>query len=261
MFDSSFHLAAVGQLLAAVTELQRLDFTACTPDDLAEVFRGLETASRCQDSVEHAVVAEIDSRGIAVEAGCRSVPVFLRSLITITPGDAKRRYKAAIALAPGRALSGAVRPAIYPRTAAALADGSLSSEHARLIVTTIEHLPDVVAAEHDREIEAVLVEQAVTLDPHQLKSCAIRLVFLHDQDGVLADEAYRDRVRGLTVAQRPDGSAHVDGELTAPCAEALLTVLDSLAKPAPAVDGTPDPRTAAARRHDGLLDGFTAAPS
>ena len=73
---------------------------------------------------------------------------------------------------------------------------------------------------------------------------------------MLADEAYRDRHRALTIAQRVDGSAHVQGELTAPCAEALLTMLDSLAAPRPETDGVKDTRTPGERNHDGLLDGL-----
>ena len=92
--------------------------------------------------------------------------------------------------------------------------------------------------------------------PRQLAAAAHRIAYLHDQDGVLADEAYRDRHRALTIAQRVDGSAHVQGELTAPCAEALLTMLDSLAAPRPESDGIKDTRTAGERNHDGLLDGL-----
>ena len=254
MFDTVSPLCIIERLRAAVTDLQGLDHATCTPDELVEVFRELETTSRRQEAVQLAVIGEIDSRGIAFERGSRTVPQFLRTLIAITPSDAKRRYNAALALSPRRTLSGAPLPPVYARTAVAHADGVISGDHARLIVTTIERLPDAVAAEHDLAIEADLIAQAVTLDPHQLATYATRVVFALDQNGILATEAYRLKHRAFTIAQRPDGSAHVDGELTAPCAEALLTVLDSLAKPAPAIDGTPDSRSPAARRHDGLLD-------
>ena len=253
MFDTEI-AAPLDRLQAALSEVLESDFTSYSPDVLVEMFQKLETVSRIRESVQHRVVAEIDSRGIAFDRGSPSVPHFLRTLVAITPPDAKRRYAAAMALAPRRTLSGEPLPPIYARTAAAHASGAISADHARLIVATIERLPDAVAADHDLEIEAALVGEAIALDPRQLGLYATRLVYRFDQDGLLATEAYRNRHRAFTIAQRPDGSAHVDGELTAPCAEALLTVLDSLAKPAPAIDGTRDARTPAERRHDGLLD-------
>ena len=174
----------------------------------------------------------------------------------IAPSDAKRRVDAAANLAPGRTLTGEVLEPIFPAVAAAQADGLLSDAHARVITACIDKLPDAVAADYDRIIERDLVEHAKVLDPRQLAAAAHRIAYLHDQDGVLADEAYRDRHRALTIAQRVDGSAHVEGELTAPCAEALLTMLDSLAAPRPETDGVKDTRTAGERNHDGLLDGL-----
>jgi Domain of unknown function (DUF222) len=255
VFDAEC-LASLDRLDAALSEMLGSDFSACTADTLAEAFRRLESVSRRRDAVEHLVVGEIDSRGVAFELGSGSVAALLRSLVAITPTDAKHRFEAAVALAPGRTFTGERVPPIYARTAAAEGAGSLSGAHARVIIATIEGLPDAVAAVHDVQIEAVLVAQAQTLDPRQLAIYARRLAFCYDQDGVLADEVYRDKHRGLSIAQRPDGSAYVEGELTAPCAEALLTVLDSLAAPAPAVDGTQDTRYPAQRRHDGLLDGL-----
>ena len=107
-------------------------------------------------------------------------------------------------------------------------------------------------------MQALLVEQAAELDPTVLKQVARRITDTLNPDGTLTEERDRARRRDLTVRQRPDGSAHVEGELTAICTEALLTVLDSLGKPAPAEDGTPDPRSAGQRRHDGLQDGLLA---
>jgi hypothetical protein len=255
MFDTDC-LTALDRLDAALQELLAVELAVLEPDTLTEAFRRLEAHSRRREFAEHLVVAEIDGRGTAFEQGSRSVPAFLRALTNITPADAKRRHEVALELAPRRSLTGAGVDPIFPATAAALATGELSDGHVRVITQTIDRLPDAVTATHDREIEWDLVAQAKVLDPRQLALCARRLAFYYDQDGVLADEAYRDKHRGLTVAQRVDGSAHVEGELTAPCAEALLTVLDALAKPAPEADGSKDARTPAERRHDGLLDGL-----
>jgi hypothetical protein len=105
------------------------------------------------------------------------------------------------------------------------------------------------------------VEQAAELDPALLKQVARRITDTLDPDGTLTEERDRARRRDLTVRQRRDGSAHVEAELTSICAEALLSVLDSVAKPAPAEDGAHcahDPRTPGQRSHDGLQDALLA---
>ncbi len=120
-------------------------------------------------------------------------------------------------------------------------------------------LPHAVAAEHDRAVEEFLTGQARMVTPASLRLIARRVADTLDPDGTLTEEADRVRRRGLDVQQRPDGSATVRGELDAVCAEALLSVLDTLARPAPAADGQRDPRTPAQRRHDGLRDGLLTA--
>jgi hypothetical protein len=54
-------------------------------------------------------------------------------------------------------------------------------------------------------------------------------------------------------AHRGDGTHRLRGVLDNESAAALLAALDPLAAPAPAADGTPDPRTAAQRRADALM--------
>ena len=121
----------------------------------------------------------------------------------------------------------------------------------------------VVQAEHDRSVETFLVSEARRCNPAQLALLARRISDTLDPDGTLTDIEDRKRRRHLTVIQRPDGSAHLEAQLAPLCAEALLTVLDTLARPKPARPGDgdgasgvpqPDSRTAAQRRHDGLHD-------
>jgi hypothetical protein len=61
----------------------------------------------------------------------------------------------------------------------------------------------------------------------------------------------------VTLRRRADGSGRLEGECTPELAEHLDVVFDALAGPKPAQDGAQDPRTAAQRRHDALLDAFT----
>jgi hypothetical protein len=110
--------------------LSRLDAAA-----LALAFQSLETHSRRRDSCEHALVAEIDTSGVAYEAGYRNTQAYPN----IAPADAKQRVECARNLARARTFSGEVVPAIFPAVAEAEAAGVLSRAHARVITTTIDN--------------------------------------------------------------------------------------------------------------------------
>src|SRR5450631_3486365 len=252
MFEGIVEL--LDELDGAFDTLLEADLSWLDAATLLGVTRRWDRLSRRAGAVGHRLVADIDQRHLAVEHGHRNSASLLRALCNVTPYRARRAVALARDLAPGRTLTGQPLPAVFARTAAAQAAGELSVEHAQLIITTIDRLPDPVAATYDTTVEADLVTAAADADPAELARLARRISDHLDPDGTLRGETYRDKHRSLTVAQRPDGSAHLDGELTAPCAEALLTVLDSLAAPAPAESGAVDPRTATERRHDGLLD-------
>jgi hypothetical protein len=115
--------------------------------------------------------------------------------------------------------------------------GEISDRHATVILRTVDALPAAVQAEHDRSIESFLVSEARRCNPAQLAVLARRITDTLDPDGTLADIEDRKRRRHLSLTQRPDGSAHLEAELAPLCAEALLTVLDTLARPKPAGPG------------------------
>ena len=255
VFDDMF-LASLDRLDAALDELTGHDLSALDPSTLALAFQRLEVHSRRRDSVEHGWWSEIDPVGSPSKPAAGPRRPICRACPTSRPSDARQRVECARNLAPGRTLTGECTPVIFPGVAAAEADGVLSRAHARVITTTIDKLPDAVAAEWDRTVEADLVDRATVLNPNQLAIYARKLAYALDQDGVLADEEYRDRTRHLSVAQRPDGTVFGDFDLTAPCGEALLTMLDSLAAPRPEADGIKDTRTTGQRNHDALLDGL-----
>jgi hypothetical protein len=71
-------------------------------------------------------------------------------------------------------------------------------------------------------------------------------------DRLARDEDAREGLRGLTLARQASGLVHLTGTLTPECAGVLTTAIDAAAAPRPAGDGSPDTRTPAMRRHDGL---------
>jgi uncharacterized protein DUF222 len=253
--------SVVARLSAVVDELQSLDLTCLPGDDVLGVLRDLEVQKRRLATVDHALIAETDSRGLAHERACRSTAALLTQLVRVSPSEATARVRAAADLGPRRGLTGQALPPVFAQVAAAQAAGTISTAHARVVTATIDALPAAVQVEHEEWVQAFLVEQAAELDPALLKQVARRITDTLDPDGTLTEERDRARRRDLTVRQRRDGSAHLEAELTAICAEALLSVLDSVAKPAPAEDGAHcahDPRTPGQRSHDGLQDALLA---
>jgi hypothetical protein len=252
VFES--HAGLLDRLDDAFDELLGTSLASLDAGDLLALTRRWESLTRRAGAVEHRLVAEVDQRNLAVEHGYRHTAALLHDVWNVSAATARRRVRLARDLAPGRALSGAALPPIFSQTAAAEAGGNLSIEHAQVIINAVDRLPDGVAATSDVAIEKDLVEQAAVLDPVQLSRVARRIIDHLDPDGVLRDEDYRERRRDLSVHQRPDGTVHGSFELTAACGERLLTILDSLARPLPAADGTADPRSPGQRRHDGLED-------
>jgi hypothetical protein len=145
----------------------------------------------------------------------------------------------------------------FPATAAALAVGAVSPEHARIISSTINGLPVEVREDSFEEVEPELAGYARQFGLDQFRLLARHLGAVLDPDGVLNDAKHRDRQRGLSFRQRPDGSICGTFEGTVEFAEALLSILDKTAAPKPAADGAKDPRSPAQRRHDGVLDALT----
>jgi hypothetical protein len=241
------------RLDAVVDELAALPWDRLTDDDVLDVVRRVERAKRRLAPVDHAAINQVQSRSLAFSHGARSSGALLAQLLRISPGEASGRVRAAGLLGPRRTITGEQVEPQFPLVAAAQAAGVVSDRHAAVITRTIAKLPDSVADEFGDFAEKSLVEQAATVDPGLLARHAEVLAYALDQDGHYADRAYRDRTRGLELHSRPDGSAHLEAELTGEAAEHLRTHLDTLARPAPAVDGAPDPRTATQRRHDGFL--------
>jgi hypothetical protein len=129
-------------------------------------------------------------------------------------------------------------------TAAALAAGELSYQHAVALADATRELPAVTIA----EAEGVLVEAARRLDPPRVRRLANHLRDVVDPQG--AEERGRRRLerRGLWLSSTVEGMLAIDGLLDAECGETLQAALMPLARPA----GPDDERSGAQRRADAL---------
>ncbi len=147
---------AVDALNGAFDSLLTIDLSAVSRDGLLEVARRFEALRRRLPVFEHALINEVDARGVAHELCVPSTAALWRGLLRISPGEAKRRVQAAMNLGPRRGLTGEVLPPLFGAVAAAQASGLISAEHAYVITTAVDALPDAVAAECEGAVEAAL---------------------------------------------------------------------------------------------------------
>jgi hypothetical protein len=245
---------AVGLLGTAIDALAALDLTTLSRDELLGLTRAVEAHRRRLPVVDHRLVAELDSRGVAFELGCASTAALLRKALRLAPADAKARVSAAADLGPRRAISGEALPPLFTRVAAAQAKGAISARHAVVIVEAIDELPAQAQAEHAAAIEERLVADARVFDPVQLCRLARRIVAIVDPDGTLADDRHHERRRGATLSHNGDGSGELRAHLTPTALAVWEAVLDPLAAPQPTDETGRNSRTRTQRRHDALLD-------
>jgi len=241
--------AAVDSFLAevaagAVTRLSDADV-------LAEV-RGLEVLRRRLSVADHALVAELDRRGLAATLAMKTTSGLLQGMLRLSPHEAKRRVDAGRVCGPRASLTGESLEPLLPELAAAQHEGALSGEHAHVITRTLEAFPPDLSTGQFALAEHTLVELARHARPAEVAKAGERyLAYLHP-DGTLASDEQHDRVRELLLQPRPDGSYDLKGRLTPACGAQLLATLTPRSAPRPADADGPDPRGHRQRLHDAL---------
>ena len=231
-----------------------------TDAQVLEEWRAIERTRRELEAREVLLIAQVDQRGLAFDAGCKNVVDFARALLRIGARDAAGRVRLAASVGPRRTLTGDPVEAAHPLTAAALAVRRDLARGPRRPSSTrwIGSHRSWSRTPRSRSRRCCWTSRSEH-DPETLVRLAHDLRNRLDQDGQYSDLERRHRRRELNLHRRADGSASVDGELTAEAAEYLHTLFDTLAKPQPGEHGDRDPRTPGQRRHDALLTGDEAA--
>ncbi len=127
----------------------------------------------------------------------------------------------------------------YRHTAAALAAGRISEDHAAVIVRAAEHVPDGVTAEELAVCEEALVVKAERMKPAALRRAARRLLDpisrrladQHQETRLREEERRAERETWLVLGDNGDGTW--TGKFTLPDlhAHTLLTRLEALSSP------------------------------
>lgn len=235
--------AALRVVNAGLDDLADANCWSLSGGDVSEFLAEIAVAEARLAAAKLAAVAEADARNLGVSEAT-STAAWLRGRLLLRPGEAKRTVRLAQALRDDCATTGS-----------ALGQGMLSAEHASVIVHALTHLPPGVDPPTRARAERFLVEQSASLDPLLLRraaeALAETLTTKPDRDEqILRDIARRE----FTAVPACDGMIRVTGWLDREAWAEIGAVLDPLAAPAPAADGTSDPRSPARRRADGLLE-------
>jgi hypothetical protein len=235
--------AAVKQVLAGLGWLEELALWPLGSGELLALAEGLQRAATGVSAQALRAVAEVDSRGLAVDAGAPSTAAWLTGTVRMRPGLARRQVALARALAE------------CPATAQALAEGQVSVEHAEVITRAMADLPASLDEPTMVQAETTLIEHAGQQIPSRLAKIGHHLLAVLDPDGPEPDD--RDRPLPepyLNVRTLVDGTCEGEFRLDAVTALTFTQLIETGAKPLPATEEGPDLRNGARRRADAFAD-------
>ncbi|WP_426562660.1 DUF222 domain-containing protein [Angustibacter sp. McL0619] len=251
--------APTGVFARAVREVDvagRRPVWQLSDDAVAEAVTELDGLIRLAQAQQLRLVAEASTRGLPGQQGHARLEHWIRAQTPTT----SPRVAAAQARRAELLFTSAVAAELEPTREALLA-GQVWVEQADVVGRTVAALvPPTVPAgavpEHAVvEAQAFLLGEARAFDATQLSRLADHLRHRLDPDAddrLAGSEQAQQQARSLTLASTGGGMVHVEGLLSPACGAALRTAIDAWSAPQPASDGTPDARTAAQRRHDGL---------
>lgn len=171
-----------------------------------------------------------DQAQVAEQSGASGTAAWLAATTRADAGSASRDVKLAADLAQG-----------LPATRDALAQGRVSTEHARVIATAAGQLPATLSQAERAGIESALVERAKVVDPGALRRAARRALAVagrtqaevdaHEDQVVRAEEDRALERARLTWRDNRDGT--MSGHFTVPtlAGQMLVKVIQQLASP------------------------------
>jgi hypothetical protein len=227
-------------------------YRALSDADLLAELRTRESLMRRQAVADHALLAELDRRGIAGRLSMPSTAALLQAMLLVSPSAAKRRVRDARTFGPRVSMSGEPLEPLLPTVAAGQASGMVSVEQARTIAKVLDRIPGRVSPADFEAAERQLVDAAGSLRPRELGQVGGRILAHLDPDGILSSEAEQQRRRNVTLTPHSDGSFALRGWLTDACGALLQAWLSPHAAPMPATDGASDRRDHGQRMHDAL---------
>ena len=190
-----------------------------------------------------AAVGEVEARDLARSRGASSTRAWLHGAHQLDPAEASMLVRTGKSLREG-----------FETTGVALAAGEVSLGQARVIIRSVDDLPDGLGPELASAAETLMVGHCQTFDPTTLALIGRRLAECIDPEGTQArDEKKhleRDNTahgkRGLTISPDKDGAGrYLRGYLDTAGGAVIAAALDGLSAPIP--DTAAGPKTPGAR--------------
>ncbi len=224
--------------------------------------RQLEIAARKVGFAQISMAGEHELAADAKSHGAASTATLLAQTLNISRGEAGRRVALAAQTCDTIAISGDLIGPRMPTVGAAMAAGTISIDHARIISAavhdkTITHLDPAVLD----EAEEVLVDCAAQMEPATLSRAAQKVVETLNPDGMLDNERYDPAAHAelhIGPRDRRTGLTSIAGKLDDLGAETLRRAIDTLSAPRPEQNGVKDPRPASTRRAHALIEALRA---
>ncbi len=256
-------VAALDAVSDALDKTSGADVWSLSDDDLAAALERCEVLAARQAALSLRLLREADGRDLGRRLGASSTTGWVKDRLRLRPGEAKARVDLAHRLDAGAAdgpvdyaanVGSATSARAMPATAAALAAGEVSTEHAHVIAKTMVALPGGLSTEQERAAEADLAGYARQFDPVTLGKLGQHLIHTLDTETLEEREQRAYRRRELRLVDIGDGTTRICGQLDTESSAMVRSVLDPLAAPCPAADGTADPRPAGQRMADALVE-------
>jgi len=207
-----------------------------------------------------ALIGEVLARGLAAVKGYQDPARLVQDLLLIGAVEARRRVAQAIAISQVVTVTGSTLPPALRATAKVVAAGAINAEQIDTIRRAMTELPQQAEAVEREAAEEALVEAAQTLGPAAIGKLGRLIRARLDQDGPAPNEIEpRNPVNELRWHTDHNGTMELKGRLAPEGAAMLATVLGPLAKPRPATEGKPDPRSRAERYGDALVESLRRA--
>ena len=210
-----------------------------SPRDYAAALAGVDRALHRLAAVRLTLIAAADQAGIAAATGASDTTAWVAATTRTAGPTAARDTRLAATLTRG-----------LPATAAALAAGDLSPDHAGVIAAAATHWPATLTGPQRALVEAGLVAAAARLDPPRLRAAARRalaalpvpepVVDAHENTILAGEEERAARAARLTWHDNQDGT--ISGQFTIPllAGTILAKILHQMTSPR-RTPGTPSP--------------------
>ena len=133
--------------------------------------------------------------------------------------------------------------------------GAVGPEHVKIIVETMAKVPPKASTEARDLCEQTLVDTAIDCDPNYLGHAAQRILDKVDPDGDLDDTTPASKMElHFGTRSTRTGLTPIKGQLDDYGVEVVKKAIDGLAAPRPEQDGVRDPRPAATRSAQALVE-------